>query len=188
MLNPFPGTFPATVKDYGLATIGKDEDEKEYAFIDFAVHFQGVDTENPLGPVEPFDHTFRWQGWLHTKKGRDVAFGGLVAAGLRKLDDLPRMADGIASGALDPKARAVVTIVPDDYRGDGHFKISFVNDADAPPPTKKLAKAEATKRLMASGALGELGLYFVDHGNGISKPSLTPGKEGAKLAVDKIDL
>jgi len=175
-LTPSEGYWPAQVLDYGLATDSKD---REYAFIDLNVEFTGGDSDNP----ENFFETFRWQGWLHTEGGRKVTFGALAAAGLRSVEDFPKMADGINGGALNPAAKITAKIGADSYRGAGHFKVEFINDATLPPPLSKLNKTEATARLMNSGAMGELGAFLHDLKEKRPKPEAKP-----KLKTEDIDL
>lgn len=145
MTQSLAGTYPARITNYGIQSTGKG-DPKVF------VEFQVMDHEA---------HTHRvfWSGGFYSQAGTEITIKNLMTMGLKSAEDIPRMADGMQSRALDPSLKIELNIEQKPHwKEPGRMvpEVKYINPAGTSRPgnvdTRMDAATAASK--LASLSLG----------------------------------
>lgn len=161
------GIWPAKVAHYGV-TLTKAK--LAQATVELEVRFTDAATEQ---------HYMKRMTWFGSFKeaAQKITLEALITMGLKKVDDLGRLAEGPNGGVLDLEKKVMVTINEESYTPDGsttaikQMKVQWINPADGSGPMKYITKAEATRLIVATGAANTLSELLSGNGKSAAKPA-----------------
>lgn len=130
MLEQKPGTFDATVVDYGASTTKKGSPM-------VMIRFKYEDGDKDA-------HFINWYGTFASDKSSEITCEALAVCGWTT-NSPADLAKGAGSGVLDETRQVSITLKNDEYEGKVRLKVAYINPPGGAGFRDSMGHAEAVK-------------------------------------------